>query len=162
MNLETFNIDRITQESPPEELSLPDRWIRVRLNQVIREVKKSLEDYKFNEAAYTLYQFIWHEFCDWYLELTKLCLYKEGDKRRQDLTRQTLLGSPRLHSPATSSLYAIYHRRDLAATSQRREIESIMVAEFPKPDKRFDDETVADEMGLIIEVINALRNIEVR
>jgi valyl-tRNA synthetase len=159
MNLETFNSDRVTQESPPEELSLPDRWIRVRLNQVIREVKKSLEDYKFNEAAYTLYQFIWHEFCDWYLELTKLCLYKEGDKRKQDLTRQTLLG-------VLDSILRLLHPFMPFITEeiwqqlpQRRENESIMVAEFPKPDKRYDDETVADEMGLIIEVINALRNI---
>ncbi len=159
MNLKTFNIDRLTQESPPEELSLPDRWIRVRLNQVIREVKKSLEDYKFNEAAYILYQFIWHEFCDWYVELTKLCLYKEGDKRKQDLTRQTLLG-------VLDSILRLLHPFMPFITEeiwqqlpQRRENESIMVAEFPKPDKRYDDETVADEMGLIIEVINALRNI---
>jgi valyl-tRNA synthetase len=159
MNLETINIDRVTQESPPEVLSLPDRWIRVRLNQVIREVKKSLEDYKFNEAAYTLYQFIWHEFCDWYLELTKLSLYKEGDKRKQDLTRQTLLG-------VLDSILRLLHPFMPFITEeiwqqlpQRRENESIMVAEFPKPDKRYDDEVVADEMGLIIDVINALRNI---
>ena len=70
MNLEKFNVDEMTQEVPPKEFSLPDRWIRGRLNQVIREVQRSLEDYKFNEASHVLYQFIWHEFCDWYLELT--------------------------------------------------------------------------------------------
>jgi valyl-tRNA synthetase len=159
MNLETLNMDRITQELSPEELSLPDRWIRVRLNQTIREVKKSLEEYKFNEAAYALYQFIWHEFCDWYLELTKLCLYQERNKKKQDLTQQTLL-------KVLDSILRLLHPFMPFLTEeiwqqlpQRKENESIMVAEFPKPDKRYDDETVIEEMGLVIEVINALRNI---
>jgi valyl-tRNA synthetase len=159
MNLETFYMDGVTRESPPEKLSLPDRWIRVRLNQVIREVKKSLDDYKFNEAAQTLYQFIWHEFCDWYLELTKLYLYKEGDEEKQNLTRQTLLG-------VLDSILRLLHPFMPFITEeiwqqlpQRRENESIMVAEFPKPDKRYDDETGADQMALIIDVVNALRNI---
>jgi valyl-tRNA synthetase len=159
MNLEEFNVDRITQNSLVEEFSLPDRWIRGRLNEAIRGVQKSLEEYKFNEACHTLYQFIWHEFCDWYLELTKLFLYKEGDKRRRTLTQQTLL-------EVLDSILRLLHPFMPFVTEeiwqqlpQRKENESIMIAEFPKPDGRYDDEAVADEMALIIEVVNALRNI---
>jgi valyl-tRNA synthetase len=159
MNLEKFNEDQMTPMTSPKEFSLPDRWIRGRLNQAIRGVEKSLEDYKFNEACHALYQFIWHEFCDWYLELTKLYLYKEGDKKRQDLTRQTLMevldAVLRLLHPFMPFITEeIWQQLPL-----RKENESIMVAKFPKPDGLYDDEAVADEMGLIIEVISALRNI---
>ena len=159
MNFEKSNVDEMTPEPPPVEFSLPDRWIRGRLNQAIRGVQKSLEEYKFNEASHTLYQFIWHEFCDWYLELTKLTLYQEGDTKRQNLTQQTLLG-------VLDSILRLLHPFMPFITEEiwqqlphRKENESIMMARLPKADERYDDAGVADEMGLIIEVINALRNI---
>jgi valyl-tRNA synthetase len=159
MNLEKFNADKITQEVPIKEFSLPDRWIRGRLNQVIREVQKSLEEYKFNEASHALYHFIWHEFCDWYVELTKLFLYKEENKRTQSLTKQTLL-------EVLESILRLLHPFMPFITEeiwqqlpQRKENESIMIAEYPKPNKHFDDGAAQEEMALIIEVTNALRNI---
>jgi valyl-tRNA synthetase len=159
MNLEPFNVGEMTKEISREEFSLPDRWIRGRLNEVIREVEKSLEDYKFNEASHALYQFIWHEFCDWYLELTKLYLYKEGDKERKALTQRTLLD-------VLDAILRLLHPFMPFITEEiwqqlphRKENESIMMDEFPKPDKKYDDEVVVDQMGLVMEVINALRNI---
>jgi valyl-tRNA synthetase len=159
MNLEKFNVDEIAHEVPPEDFSLPDRWIRGRLNQVIREVHQSLEEYKFNEASHTLYHFIWHEFCDWYLEMTKLYLYKEGDRKRQNLTQRTLI-------EVLDAILRLLHPFMPFITEEiwqqlpgRKENESIMVAEFPKPHERYDDETVANEMGLIIEITHSLRNI---
>jgi valyl-tRNA synthetase len=159
MNLEEFRVDQRVRGFPPEEFSLPDRWIRGRLNEAIRGVQRSLEEYKFNEACHTLYQFIWHEFCDWYLELSKLYLYQEIEKERRDLTRQTLL-------EVLDSILRLLHPFMPFVTEEiwqqlprRKENGSIMIAEFPKPDPRYDDETAADEMGLIIEVVTAIRNI---
>ena len=139
--------------------SLPDQWIRGRLNRTIREVKKSLEDYKFNEATHALYQFIWHEFCDWYLELIKPYLYQDKDVRRQKITQQTLLkvldATLRLLHPFMPFITEeIWQQLPL-----EKEASSIMVATFPQPDEGFDDDQVADEMGLVIEIITALRNI---
>jgi len=139
--------------------SLPDQWIRGRLNRTIREVKKSLEDYKFNEATHALYQFIWHEFCDWYLELIKPYLYQDKDVRRQKITQQTLLkvldATLRLLHPFMPFITEeIWQQLPL-----EKEARSIMVATLPQPDKGFDDDQVADEMGLVIEIITALRNI---
>ncbi len=159
MNLEEFNAGEMTKEVSPEALSLPDRWIRGRLNEVIREVRRSLEEYKFNEACHAVYQFIWHEFCDWYLELSKLYLYKEESRERQDLTKLTRLevleATLRLLHPFMPFITEeIWQQLPL-----QKEKPSIMIAEFPKPDARYEDEAVASEMGLIIEVTNALRNI---
>ena len=159
MNLEKFNIGELTKEVPPDEFSLPDRWIRGRLNNVIRDVRKSLEDYKFNEASNSLYQFIWHEFCDWYLELAKLYLYQEGGEKRQKLTKRTLLEVLDAVLRLLHPFMPFITEEIWQQLPQRKENESIMIAQFPKPDKGYDDESVVDEMGLIIEVISALRNI---
>jgi valyl-tRNA synthetase len=159
MNLENFDPGEVAAKVPPEDFSLPDRWIQGKLNQVIREVHQSLEEYKFNEASHSLYHFIWHEFCDWYLELTKLTLYKEGDTKRQALTRKTLL-------EVLDAILRLLHPFMPFITEEiwqqlpgRKENKSVMVAALPKPDERYDDEIVADEMGLIIEMTSALRNI---
>jgi valyl-tRNA synthetase len=159
MNVEKFNIGELTKEVPPDGFSLPDRWIRGRLNNVIRDVRKSLEDYKFNEASNSLYQFIWHEFCDWYLELAKLYLYQEGGEKRQKLTKRTLLEVLDAVLRLLHPFMPFITEEIWQQLPQRKENESIMIAQFPKPDKGYDDESVVDEMGLIIEVISALRNI---
>jgi valyl-tRNA synthetase len=159
MNLEKFNMDVMTQAVTPEAFSLPDRWIRGRLNQTIRDVQKALEGYKFNEASYALYQFIWHEFCDWYLELAKLTLYQEGEKWGKTLTQRTLL-------EVLDAILKLLHPFMPFITEEiwqqlpgRKKNESIMIAEFPKPEERYDDEMVGDQMTLVIEVVNALRNL---
>ncbi len=159
MNLGESDIEEKTGEVPVREFSLPDRWIRGRLNQVIRGVRESLGGYKFSEASNALYQFVWHEFCDWYVELAKLYLYQEGGERRQALTKRTLL-------EVLDALLRLLHPFMPFVTEEiwqqlphRKENESIMVAEFPRPDGRYDDESAADEMGLIIDVVSALRNI---
>jgi valyl-tRNA synthetase len=159
MNLGDFKISRKRTISKISDYSLPDRWIKGRLNQAIREVQKTLGDYKFNEASHTLYQFIWHEFCDWYLELIKPTLYQDKDLAMKKLAQETLLevldATLKLLHPfmpfITEEIWQQLHLK--------KEDGSIMKAGFPKPDERFDDEQVADEMGLVIKIIAALRNI---
>ena len=70
---------------------LPDRWIRSSAQKVIKEVRESITSYRFNDTANSLYTFVWHEFCDWYLEFIKPNLYGKvdrfdiGDDKRRDL-----------------------------------------------------------------------------
>src|SRR5258706_2756352 len=74
------------------ELTPADRWIRSRLGGVIRAVERAFADYRFDFAATALYEFTWHEYCDWYLELAKAVLQDAGaDAARQRGTRPTLL-----------------------------------------------------------------------
>ena len=70
------------------ELSLSDRWILERTARVVEEVRRALDEYEFNIAAGAAYQFVWHEFCDWYLELSKIYLTSDdrmNNKRSQDV-----------------------------------------------------------------------------
>ncbi|MCS6897740.1 MAG: class I tRNA ligase family protein, partial [Nitrospira sp.] len=74
---------------PLSERTFPDRWIVSRLNRTIETVTSELEAYRFDRAASTLYQFIWHEYCDWYIELIKPAL-QEADHPDGPTCRQTL------------------------------------------------------------------------
>ncbi len=60
-----------------------DQWIEVQLSQTTQKVTEAINAYKYNEAALALYQFVWHVFCDWYLELIKTRLYSEGEQKVQ-------------------------------------------------------------------------------
>ncbi len=81
--------------SPGSELitrdsTLADRWILSRLNRITKEIQAALSEYRFNDVASSLYQFIWHEYCDWYIELCKPALSEEkGSARRK--AAQTVL-----------------------------------------------------------------------
>jgi len=72
------------------ELSLADRWILERAARVVEEVRRALDAYEFNIAAGAAYQFVWHEFCDWYLELSKIYLNAE-DRADQQRSRDVLM-----------------------------------------------------------------------
>ncbi len=65
-------------EIKEEELTLADRWIRSRLTQAIADMNAALDEYKFYESADKIYHFVWHEFCDWYIELVKPALKQEN------------------------------------------------------------------------------------
>jgi valyl-tRNA synthetase len=75
----------------PVELSLADRWIQSRLQGVTQQVRGHLDHYRFDLAAQALYEFTWHDYCDWYLELSKPVLTGDSTEAAQRGTRQTLV-----------------------------------------------------------------------
>ena len=73
-----FQGGAVESEIDPRLLTSDDKWILLRLDQAIREVTDALTHYKFNEAAQILYRFFWNEYCDWYLEATKVVSYGDN------------------------------------------------------------------------------------
>ena len=73
--LATVEDNQVIEEGASSELAWPDRWILSRLQHTIQATVKGMREYKFNEATEAVYQFVWHEYCDWYLELIKRRLY---------------------------------------------------------------------------------------
>jgi valyl-tRNA synthetase len=127
-------------------LSLPDRWILSRLRQVTGIVDNALETYKFNEAAGTLYNFIWHEFCDWYLEAVKPVLYSVLWR----VLRDSLVLLHPIMPFVTEEIWS-----KLPGTTG-----SIMRAAFPEADDLGQvDPQAESHMQLAIDVISAVRNI---
>ncbi len=150
------------QETEPEGGDLPplleDRWIMSRVRRTAAEVARALEEYRFNEAAGTLYQFVWHEFCDWYLELIKTPLYDSGDPGRQAATRRVLRRVFRrvlvmLHPFMPFVTEELWQR----LTAGREG--SIMQAPWPQGQEDEDDPRAEKDMALVMSVISAVRNI---
>jgi len=144
-------------------IGIEDRWILSRLDRVIREVGAALDGYRFNDAASELYQFVWHEFCDWYLELIKPALYGKRPDTEPDATRavlKTVLANilVMLHPFMPFVTEEIWHQ--LPGTEG-----SIMTARFPEPgdqDAAISADADADAeavMALIMAVITGIRNI---
>ncbi|MGE5662702.1 MAG: valine--tRNA ligase, partial [Deltaproteobacteria bacterium] len=86
-----MHADAATSRELPAALTAVDRWMLSRLQRAIDEVRKGIEEYRFNDAASALYQFTWHEFCDWYLEMIKPALSPDADPAAREGQRAVLL-----------------------------------------------------------------------
>lgn len=80
----------IAEPSLNDDLSIVDQWILSRSCAAAEAVKTGIDSYRFNEAASAVYQFVWHEFCDWYLEASKSALYEKEGVERRDVSRRIL------------------------------------------------------------------------
>ena len=156
MNLEDYQAGAYT-EIPVADESLPDRWIKARLNTVTAEVVSALEEYRFNEAATSIYQFVWHELCDWYLELIKPVLYGKKSPAEKLATQHTLFtvlqATLKLLHP-----FMPFVTEEIWQTMVK-DGTSIMVSEFPSAVNGREDSDARGKMGLIMEVITKIRNV---
>jgi len=139
---------------PAQERSFADRWILARLNQVILSCTNALESYRFDRAASLLYQFLWHEYCDWYIELVKPIL-QGPDNVEARSTRHTLLESfevtQRLLHPFMPFLTEeIWH----ALPHQGK---SIVLGPFPKENKDWEAPDIETAFAKLEQFVNATR-----
>jgi valyl-tRNA synthetase len=157
MNLEGFQPVTPSGDAEANEKTPVEAWIMSRLQQVIRETRESLDSYAFDQAANTLYQFIWHEFCDWYLELIKPQLYDKEDAATrshcQGVLLQVLSAVLRLLHPFMPFITEEIWQKLPGAPG------SIMVAPYPQPDPRYDHPGAEAEMNLVMGTLTAIRNI---
>ena len=138
------------------EFDLSDSWIFDRLNHTVSEVTRLFDDYQFGEAGRELYNFIWNDFCDWYIEMAKVALNGDNQElktRKQDNLIWILDQILRLLHPimpfVTEKLWL----------SMPHDGESIMVAKYPEPHAEFENEPARHDMAFLIEIIKAVRNI---
>ncbi len=167
MNFEGFNSELTGQAhrvSPTSELPIADKWILTRLNHTVRDVTEDLETYRFNDAANSAYQFVWHELCDWYVELIKFDLRGENGEERK-MTAQTVLlkilkDSLKLLHPImpfiTEEIWDVLPHEE-GDKGQGSGVSSIMQQPFPKTGADYPD--AERDMILIMDVIKAIRNI---
>ncbi len=156
MNLENF--ERAENGLTGLSLSQADQWILNRYAFAAVEVNNALTNYKFNDAASILYSFTWHEFCDWYIELSKDNLYGDDIVARQS-TQMVLFtvleGLLRMLHPILPFVTEeIWH-----ALPGERETASIMQADYPTAALIETDTTVVADMELVMDVIRAIRNV---
>ena len=157
MNSEDFSIDDIDPDTLP--YSLADRWILSRLNRTVEAVTGALSQYRFNEAAQTLYDFVWHQYCDWYLELLKPRLYGENAADRKTVQYVALLGLDGflklLHPFMPFITEEIWQRVE---GRLRGASESIVSAQWPLVHQEQMDGKTEVEMNMLQRIIVAIRN----
>ncbi len=130
------------------ELSAADRWIRTRLDDTVRNVNQHLENYRLDLAAHAIYEFTWHEYCDWYIELSKAVLQSDDASDAQKRgTRQTLVGVLEALLRLTHPIMPFITEEIWQQLAPRagRGGETIMLEAYPLPDEAVrDDDAVAD------------------
>ncbi|MDP3486723.1 MAG: class I tRNA ligase family protein, partial [Bacillota bacterium] len=153
MNMEGVEIQAGSLPSA-EELTLADKYILSRLSDTVLQVTKFAERFEFGEATRLLYDFIWSEFCDWYIEMTKAELWAGGERKLSTLkvlcytlSRTLELLHPFMPFITEEIWQALPH-----------EGESITITAWPT-DMPFTDEKAAKSMGLVMDAIRSIRNI---
>jgi len=161
-NASRFVLMNLKEFTPPEERWVPtgtelsDHWILSRYRQLVREVTLRLEDFQFPQAAAALYQFIWGEFCDWYIELVKCRLIEEAGSSAhssaQEILWFILKGCLKLLHPFMPFITEEIYQRLSGGK------ESIMISSWPSPEGRLDQKAER-EMALLTGVIREARTI---
>jgi len=153
------------QGAAPVELSLADRWIVSRLQQTKAQVTRALEEFRFDHASQALYEFVWNEYCDWYLELSKPVLWDDNaNPEAKRGTRRTLVrvleAILRLAHPMMPFITEeIWQRVAPLAGTWQGEGDSLMVQPWPQADDSRLDEAATRDIEWLKGVIVAVRNI---
>jgi valyl-tRNA synthetase len=134
-----------------------EAWIESRLHAAVASVRKHLRAYRFNDAASSIYQFLWHEFADWYLEIAKLSLYRPETPAERNRTQHTLVTvletTLRLLHPFMPFITEELWQR------LPHEGESVMVAPYPRARRKPAYAEAEQAMASVIGLVTAIRNV---
>jgi valyl-tRNA synthetase len=144
----------------PVELSYVDRWIVSRLQRAESEVAQAFAEYRFDTAARAIYEFVWDEYCDWYLEAAKVRL-QSGTEAEQRGTRRTLIrvleATLRLAHPVIPFITEELWQK--VAPLAGAQGETVMLARWPEPQPERIDEEAERAVAVLKELTNAARNL---
>jgi valyl-tRNA synthetase len=151
------NLDGYDEGADLPAAGLPERWIDSRLQQTVTAVRDSLDAYRFSDAAAAIYQFLWTDFCDWYLEIAKTALYRTDTPAARRRVQHTLVSV----LEATLRLLHPFMPYITEELWQRlpHEGESIMIAPYPRASEAGVDAVAEREMGLLMQAVTTIRTI---
>ncbi|GHN53036.1 valine--tRNA ligase [Lactobacillus delbrueckii] len=161
-NASRFVIMNLPEDAKPAQkpdtskFDLADAWIFDRLNHTVKETNRLFDEFQFGEAGREMYNFIWNDFCDWYIEISKVALY--GDDAELKARKQTNL------TWILDQILRLIHPIMPFVTeklwlSMPHEGKSIMTAAYPEAHAEFDNAKADEDMAFLIEIIKAVRTI---
>ncbi|MBE5529449.1 valine--tRNA ligase [Laribacter hongkongensis] len=145
----------------PLEYSFVDKWIISRLQELEAAVTEALDTYRFDMASQLIYEFVWNEYCDWYVELAKVQL-ANGNEAQQRATRRTLVRVLEVALRLTHPLMPFITEelwQTVAPLANAKKTDSIMVAAWPVADMSKVDAEACGRMTVFKELVNAIRNL---
>ncbi|EEG78169.1 valine--tRNA ligase [Dethiobacter alkaliphilus] len=152
MNLDDFTVDQVDLSSG---LTDADRWILHRYNKTVREVNRLMDAYELGEAARTIYEFLWSDFCDWYIEMAKIPLYNAESEAEKNAVRSVLTyvldRTLRLLHPFMPFITEEIWQK------LPHEGETIVLALFPEYDDSLDFARAHANMDVVMEVTRTVR-----
>jgi valyl-tRNA synthetase len=158
MNLEKAEITGTINE---KLLTVADKWILSKVNALVKEATENMETYELGIAVQKIYDFIWEEFCDWYIEMVKPRLYSETDATKAAALwtlKQVLVTSLKLLHP-----YMPFVTEEVFCTLQEmlgtKEADSIMIADWPVYDEAYEYEKETEAVELIKAAVKGIRNV---
>ena len=153
-----MNMDGMTYEEIDlsGKKSVADKWILTRLNETIETVTRLADKYEFGEVGRILYNFIWDDFCDWYIEMAKLPLY--GDDEAAKKTTRSILAYVLDNTMRLLHPFMPFITEEIWQ-SLPHQGESITTAAWPTVNAELSDAKAAEDMKLLVEIIRAVRNI---
>ncbi len=152
MNMEKAEI----KEEMPENLMSADKWILSKVNGLVKEVTENMEKYELGIALQKIYDFIWEEFCDWYIEMVKPRLYQENDGTKEAALwtlKTVLITSLKLLHP-----FMPFVTEEIFCTIQEKE-ESIMISSWPEYRNGWNYEEEEHSVETIKEAVRGIRNV---
>ncbi len=141
------------------KLSVADKWIITKLNKAIRDVTVNMERYEMGIALAKLYDFVWNDFCDWYIELTKPVLYGDDETARDDTVSvlvYVLKETLKLLHPFVPFVTQEIYSNIPGVTGD------IMVAEFPRYNPKFNYAKAVKDLEPVTSIIKAVRNVKAK
>lgn len=155
MNAQNIKIDPFLIN---KHIDFTDKWIQSKFNKTIKEVNDALDKFEVNAASKIIYSYVWNDFCDWYIELSKTRLYHGSDEVKSAvLTRAISLYEDMLklvHPFMPFITEEIWQLLD-----ERKDGESISITDYPKFDAKKIDESAENEIEFVQDVVTAIRNI---
>jgi len=155
MNLTDENYLEINLQE--EKLELPEKWILSRLQNAIKEVNRQLDRFHFNEAAKVIYEFVWSDYCDWYIEIAKT-RFNSDDNKLANITRVVSVHILK-NILALLHPYAPFITEELWDHFKNNDDKDLIVSEWPKIDKNYINRNADNKMSLLQELISAVRTI---
>jgi valyl-tRNA synthetase len=156
MNLDSTAVLEADKAAYEQNLTTADRWILSRYNTIVKEVTENLEKFELGVAAQKLYDFMWSEFCDWYIELVKPRLYSDDNTSKlaaQITLVEVLTGTMKLLHPImpfiTEEIYQCLPGTD----------KSIVISKWPEYDEKRNNPEQESNMEIVMDAIKSIRNI---
>ena len=160
MNVQSANL----QKPAAQDLSLADRFIYTKLSQAIKEISDAIDAYRFDQVASILYEFIWNEYCDWYLEFTKAILKDDTlSQAQRDATAYTLVdvleNILRMAHPVMPFITETIWQQCAPLLNRLNDAKTIMVSPYPKAEDFIRDAQAEKDIAWIKDFVTAVRNL---